>query len=128
MAAQSNSSQAQDHSTTNNNSNEIHEHEEHPTPDKMGMEVMCVCKEWIPTCDEELKPKEGMLFETLNECEKFYKTYAHHVGFSVRKYSSEKKKKTGELKYEYFLYSKQGYLENTKEAQIKGSGREWEAN
>jgi len=39
-----------------------------------------------------LKPKEGSAFADLEECEKFYKTYAHHVGFSIPKWSSKKGK------------------------------------
>ena len=44
----------------------------------------------------------------MEECEKFYKSYAHHVGFSVRK-SSFKKSKEGVQKYWYFVCSKQGF-------------------
>jgi len=35
--------------------------------------------------EEELKLREGLEFSNLEEYEKFYKSYAHHVGFSVRK-------------------------------------------
>ncbi|KAJ8446532.1 hypothetical protein Cgig2_027494 [Carnegiea gigantea] len=51
-------------------------------------------KEWLPFCEEELKLTQGLQFANLEECEKFYKSYAHHVGFSVRK-SSFKKSKEG---------------------------------
>ena len=37
-----------------------------------------------PQCDEELKPKVGMLFDDIGSVMEFYKTYAHHVGFGVR--------------------------------------------
>ena len=40
----------------------------------------------------------------LEECEKFYISCAHHVGFSVRK-SSFKKGKEGVHKYRYFAVS-----------------------
>jgi len=43
-----------------------------------------IIKEWAPVCEEELKPTEGLKFDNLDECERFYKNYAHHVGFSVR--------------------------------------------
>ncbi|KAJ8444106.1 hypothetical protein Cgig2_025107 [Carnegiea gigantea] len=51
-----------------------------------------VTKEWVPFCEEELKPKEDLEFPNLDECEEFYKSYAHHVGFSIRKWSSKKGK------------------------------------
>ncbi|KAJ8438593.1 hypothetical protein Cgig2_031342 [Carnegiea gigantea] len=59
---------------------------------------MHVVKEWIPFCEEELKPKQDLEFSNFKECEKFYKSYAHHVGFSVRK-SSFKKGKEGVKNY-----------------------------
>ncbi|KAJ8444809.1 hypothetical protein Cgig2_034044 [Carnegiea gigantea] len=57
-----------------------------------------VIKEWLPFCEEELKPKQGLEFSNLEECEKFYKSYAHHMGFSVRK-SSFKQGKEGVKNY-----------------------------
>ena len=44
-----------------------------------------ITKDWIPFCEEELKPREGLEFANLEECEKCYKSYTHHVDFSVRK-------------------------------------------
>ncbi|KAJ8434787.1 hypothetical protein Cgig2_033737 [Carnegiea gigantea] len=67
-----------------------------------------VTKEWVPFCEEELKPKDGLEFPNLDECEEFYKSYAHHVGFSIRKWSS-KKGKEGVQKYNYYVCSKQGF-------------------
>ena len=67
-----------------------------------------IIKEWAPVCEEELKPKEGLKFDNLDECERFYKNYAHHVGFSVRK-SSCKKDIEGVEKYKYFVCSKEGF-------------------
>ena len=66
---------------------------------------MGVINEWLPVCEDEFKLKEGLEFADLEECEKFYKTYAHHVGFSIRKWSFEKVKK-GVQKYKYFVRSK----------------------
>ncbi|KAJ8421545.1 hypothetical protein Cgig2_028294 [Carnegiea gigantea] len=62
---------------------------------------MCVIREWVPFCEEELKSKEGLEFPNLDEYEKFYKSYAHHVGFSIRKWSS-KKGNEGVQKYKYY--------------------------
>ncbi|KAJ8437846.1 hypothetical protein Cgig2_000400 [Carnegiea gigantea] len=67
-----------------------------------------VIKEWPPFCEEELKPKQELEFAILEECEKFYKSSAHHVGFSVHK-SSFKKGKEGLQNYRYFVCSKQGF-------------------
>jgi len=46
------------------------------TPEKYKSPAQ-VIKEWLPLCKEELKPKEGLQFSNLEECEKFYKSYAH---------------------------------------------------
>ena len=61
-----------------------------------------VIKEWAPFCDDDLKPKEELEFINLEECEKFYKTYAHHVGFSIHK-STSKKTNKGIHKYKYYV-------------------------
>ncbi|KAL2905493.1 Protein FAR1-RELATED SEQUENCE 5 [Bienertia sinuspersici] len=58
-----------------------------------------------------MKSKEGLEFDNLEECEKFYKTYAHHVGFSVHKSSTKIDKKTGLLKYKTFVCAKEGFRE-----------------
>ncbi|KAJ8428989.1 hypothetical protein Cgig2_027718 [Carnegiea gigantea] len=57
-------------------------------------------KEWVPTCEEALVPKEGLIFDDLEQCEKFYKTYAHEVRFSVHK-SAGKKDKEGIQKFKW---------------------------
>ncbi|XP_058774181.1 protein FAR1-RELATED SEQUENCE 5-like [Vicia villosa] len=64
-------------------------------------------EEWIPICEDESKPIIGKIFDSLEEGEKFYKMYAHSVGFSVRN-SSQTKYKNG-LKWKYFLCSKEGF-------------------
>lgn len=38
----------------------------------------------MPDCETSIKPVVGMAFDSLDEVEKFYKTYAHECGFSVR--------------------------------------------
>jgi hypothetical protein len=35
-------------------------------------------------CKEQLKPTVGMVFDTLTDVERFYKSYAHENGFNVR--------------------------------------------
>jgi len=72
-----------------------------------------VIKEWLPFSEDELKPRQGLEFMNLEECDKFYESYPHHVGFSVHK-SPFKKGKEGVHKYRYFVCSKKGF----KRAQI----------
>ena len=50
------------------------EGEQHQTPEKCKS-PMVVIKEWLPVCEDELKPKEELVFADLEECEKFYKTF-----------------------------------------------------
>lgn len=38
---------------------------------------------FTPQCDENLKPKIGIIFEGLEAIEELYKSYAHDVGFGV---------------------------------------------
>jgi len=62
----------------------------------------------MPIYEEELKPREGLEFANLEECDNFYKSYAHFIGFSIQK-SSSKKTKEGVQKYKYFACSKPGF-------------------
>lgn len=71
-----------------------------------------VIKEWFPFHEEEVKPKQGLEFSNLEECEKFYKSYAHYAGFSVRK-SRFKKTKDGSHKFKYYVCSKQGFRQTS---------------
>ena len=59
-------------------------------------------------CEEELKPREGLEFANLEECEKFYKFYAYFIGFSIHK-STSKKTKEEVHKYKYYVCCKQGF-------------------
>ena len=70
-------------------------------------DLVSTLEEWIPECDDELKPTIGKVFDTLEEEGNFYKKYAHVVGFSVSS-SSETKDKDG-VKWKYFLCSKEGF-------------------
>ncbi|KAJ8437657.1 hypothetical protein Cgig2_028595 [Carnegiea gigantea] len=84
---------------------------EYQTPKKCKSPTYII-KVWIPFCEEELKPREGLEFANLEECEKFYKSYTHHVGFSVHK-SRSKKTKEGSHKYKYYVCSKQGFRQTS---------------
>ncbi|XP_039686674.1 protein FAR1-RELATED SEQUENCE 5-like [Medicago truncatula] len=67
-----------------------------------------------PNFDDELKPKIGQVFDTLDEGKKFYEKYALSVGFSVRSASSTIDKK-GVKRWKYFVCSKEGYLAKKKD-------------
>jgi len=58
----------------------------------------------------------------LEQCENFYKNYAHHVGFSVRK-SFCKKSKDRVEKYKYYVCSKEEFMENSTNVKSKGKDR-----
>ncbi|XP_057432341.1 protein FAR1-RELATED SEQUENCE 5-like [Lotus japonicus] len=76
-------------------------------------DTMNTSEEWIPMCDEELKPVVGKVFDTLEEGESFYKRYTLTVGFSVHN-SSQVKDKYG-LKWRYFVCSKEGFKAQKKD-------------
>lgn len=63
---------------------------------------------WVPKCDKQLKPIVGNMFDTLEEGNNFYTTYAVEVGFNVCR-STEVKYKDGEIKFKYYLCSRQGF-------------------
>jgi len=54
-----------------------------------------------------LKPKLGMIFDTLKDVEEFYKSYAHEVGFSVR--VGQHKKGNEEILIKRYYCSREGY-------------------
>ena len=83
---------------------------------------MKLIKEWVSACEEGFLPKEGLVFDNLEQCENFYKTYAHHVGFSIRN-SSCKKTKDGVEKYKYYVCSKEGFIKNSTNAKSKGKDK-----
>ncbi|KAJ8430633.1 hypothetical protein Cgig2_026378 [Carnegiea gigantea] len=58
------------------------------TPEKCRSPAHII-KELMPFCEEGLKPREGLECANLEECEKFYKSYTHHVGFSFHKSRSK---------------------------------------
>ncbi|XP_073126370.1 protein FAR1-RELATED SEQUENCE 2-like [Henckelia pumila] len=58
--------------------------------------------------DSEIEPKVVMKFKNENEVFEFYKMYAYHVGFPVRKRTSQKNNK-GVVTYVAFTCSREGY-------------------
>ena len=60
-----------------------------------------------PQCDEELRPKVGMLFDDIGSVMEFYRPYAHHVGFGVR--LGQQKIVDNVLQWKRFLCAKEGF-------------------
>uniref|UniRef100_A0A0E0F3Z3 MULE transposase domain-containing protein n=1 Tax=Oryza meridionalis TaxID=40149 RepID=A0A0E0F3Z3_9ORYZ len=58
------------------------------------------------SCKEHLKPMVGMIFDTLTDVEKFYKSYAHEARFSVR--VSQHKKQNEEILFKRYYCSREG--------------------
>ena len=54
-----------------------------------------------------MKPLVGMIFDTLTDVEKFYKSYAHEAGFSVR--VGQHKKENEEILFKRYYCSREGY-------------------
>ncbi|KAJ1424644.1 FAR1 DNA-binding domain [Sesbania bispinosa] len=102
------SSLTPDFGLINNDELGLHGTEDVPMPQSSEI------NEWVPNCDEKVKPKLGKIFDTLEDGEEFYKRYAHSVGFSVH-CSSESKNKDGVKRWKYFVCSKEGYKPNKAE-------------
>jgi hypothetical protein len=60
-----------------------------------------------------LKPVVGMTFDSLNEVEEFYKTYAHECGFSVR--IGAQGKKSDVIEHKRFVCSREGFTKRRAE-------------
>ena len=60
-----------------------------------------------PQCDEELKPKVGMIFDDIGSVMKFYITYAQHVEFGVC--LGQQKIIDNVLQWKRFLCAKEGF-------------------
>jgi hypothetical protein len=70
---------------------------------------------FVPHCEEErLKPVVGMPFNTFDEVEEFYKTYAHESGFSVCIGAQAKKSDVVENKR--FVCSREGFTKSHAES------------
>ncbi|KAM0824673.1 hypothetical protein ACQ4PT_070032 [Festuca glaucescens] len=66
------------------------------------------CSSFTPECEEELKTVVGMVFNDMDSVEKFYKSYAHHVGFGVR-VGQHKKLVDDVVMWKRFLCDRQGF-------------------
>jgi hypothetical protein len=65
---------------------------------------------FVPACEDALKPVIGMIFDSLEAVEVFYKTYAHKGGFSVR--VGAQSKVLDVIENKRFHCSRQGWSKN----------------
>ncbi|XP_021851632.2 protein FAR1-RELATED SEQUENCE 5-like [Spinacia oleracea] len=79
-------------------------------------------REWIPYCAEDKKPREGMVFKTLEKAIEFYKNYALICGFDVRS-STVYKNSKGIICQKYYVCSREGILESEGNYDEKGKRR-----
>ncbi|XP_021864998.1 protein FAR1-RELATED SEQUENCE 5-like [Spinacia oleracea] len=71
-------------------------------------------REWIPSCSEELKPIVGMNFKDPEEGLSFCKAYATASGFTSRKSTTTRRKKTGVVAFQYVVCNKEGFKASRK--------------
>lgn len=61
-----------------------------------------------PDCEDGLQPTIGMVFDSWEKGEDFYRAYAKHMGFGVRKWTQHKKI-DGTAIWKRFVCSKEGW-------------------
>jgi hypothetical protein len=62
---------------------------------------------FVPDYEKSLKPIIGMTFDSLDEVEEFYKSYAHGYGFSV--HIGAQGKKSDVVEHKRFVCSREGF-------------------
>jgi hypothetical protein len=70
--------------------------------------MLLQCPSFTPDYEEELKPVVGMIFDDTDSVEKFYKAYAHQVGFGVC-IGQHKKLVDDVVLWKRFLCDRQGF-------------------
>ncbi|XP_073152019.1 protein FAR1-RELATED SEQUENCE 5-like [Henckelia pumila] len=68
----------------------------------------------MPEVVDEIKPKIGMEFGSVDEAFLFYNHYAREAGFSTRINNSKKDKITNEVVWKQFVCSKEGHTDEKK--------------
>ena len=63
---------------------------------------------WFPSVTDSKKPKEGMIFASVDDAFIFYNSYAKYGGFGVRKSSNRIDKKTKEEVFKTYVCHKEG--------------------
>lgn len=97
-------------------------------------ETSQIQKLWIPDVEEDLKPRVGKLFESIEEAYDFYNKYAYCAGFSVRSSShkyktwrsgerdNEKSNCQRQIVSKYYVCSREGEHCAKKETEYKTRG------
>lgn len=76
---------------------------------------------YVPDCDDRLKPLSGMTFNSWEEGEKLYKVYADHVGFSVRT-STQSKDCGGVALWKRYVCTREGFRKG-KQLEVTGENK-----
>jgi hypothetical protein len=63
---------------------------------------------FTPQCDENFKPKVGIIFEGLEAIKELYKSYAHHVGIGVH-VGQQKKTDNHLVQTKRFMCNRKGF-------------------
>ena len=74
--------------------------------------------------NEDLSPRVGMEFDTLEDAWEFWLKYGRQMGFDVRKHYLNKSKKDGKITSRGFVYAKQGIRGPKKEDMIRTRNRD----
>ncbi|KAK3150118.1 hypothetical protein QOZ80_3AG0228690 [Eleusine coracana subsp. coracana] len=87
----------------------FNEHEGDGSKTSDGVSLPYCGEIYEPECDDDtMQPSLGMVFDSWQDGEAFYKRYAHHVGFSVHK-APHHKGDGGVLVWKRFVCSRQGW-------------------
>ena len=80
-----------------------------------------VAREFSQNMDanEDLSPRVGMEFDTLEDAWEFWLKYGRHMGSDVRKHYINKSKKDGKITLRGFICAKQGIRVSEKEDMIR---------
>ncbi|KAK9698629.1 hypothetical protein RND81_08G119100 [Saponaria officinalis] len=86
--------------------------------------ILSGINEFIPLCNEEIKPKLHQVFQTLKEAEDFYENYAKVCGFEPRLSTTKLPTRgaPGEYKLRNVLCNRTGFRELPKEKNVTGEG------
>ena len=81
------------------------------TSEELGFFPIEALLTYTPNVEDDMKPKVGQKFESLDATYEFYNAYARKAGFSVRK--SKETKKNGMVYWKQYVCSKQGETDET---------------
>ncbi|CAA0822307.1 Unknown protein, partial [Striga hermonthica] len=78
-------------------------------------------KYWIPIVKEDIKPKVGLIFETLETGLQYYRNYGANGGFDVR-ISSNKRFRRGMVRKQLIVCSREGFKPQSRTNNPQGGG------